>query len=134
MKLNKTDREEFRRRFNILIPQMEKSEIVNHFKRKEYPRQTIYTTINRMQLGRTIDGKKKTRRPTSWTLVRKNQLKRLTNNRKGVISKMYWSKIRCFPYHHQKCRQLSKMNISCYEREKTLKYSEKQAKKANNLY
>ena len=31
------------------------------------------------------------------------------------------------------CRQLSKMNISCYKREKTPKYSEKQAEKANYL-
>ena len=31
------------------------------------------------------------------------------------------------------CRQLSKMNISCYRREKTPKYSEKQAEKAKNL-
>ena len=30
-------------------------------------------------------------------------------------------------------RQLSKMNISCYKREKTPKYSEKQAEKAKNL-
>ena len=31
------------------------------------------------------------------------------------------------------CRQLSKMTISCFEREKTLKYTEKQAEKAKNL-
>ena len=30
-------------------------------------------------------------------------------------------------------RQLSKMNISCYKREKTPKYSEKQAEKSKNL-
>ena len=30
MGLNKTDREEFRRRVKILIPQIEKLEIVNH--------------------------------------------------------------------------------------------------------
>ena len=37
-----------------------------------------------MQLGGTINDKKKTVRPTSWTPARKNQLKRLANNRKGV--------------------------------------------------
>ena len=36
MRLNKNDREEFRKRVNILIPQMEKSEIVNTFQ-KGYP-------------------------------------------------------------------------------------------------
>ena len=65
MRLNKTDREEFRKRVNILSPQMEKSEIVNHFKKKDCQRQTIYNTINYMQLGETINDKKKTGRPTS---------------------------------------------------------------------
>ena len=54
MRLYKTDREEFQRRVKILIPQIEKSEIVNHFKIEGYPKQTIYDTINRMQLGGTI--------------------------------------------------------------------------------
>ena len=85
MRLNKTEREEFRRRVKILIPQMEKSEIVNHFKKEGYLRQSIYDTINHMQLGGTINGKKKTGRPTSWTPARKNQLKRLVNNHKGVV-------------------------------------------------
>ena len=70
--------------FKILILQMEKSEILNHFKIEVYPRRTIYDTINRMQLGTTINDKKKTGRPASWTPARKNQLKRLANNRKGV--------------------------------------------------
>ena len=79
MRLNKIDREECRRRVKVLISQMEKSEIVNHFQKERYPRRTIYNTINRMQLGGTINDKKKTGRPTSWTPVRKNQLERLTN-------------------------------------------------------
>ena len=58
---------------------MEKSEIVNRFKKEGYPRQTIYDTINRMQFGGTINDKKKTGRPTFWTPARKTQLKRLTN-------------------------------------------------------
>ena len=36
-----------------------------------------------MQLGGTINDKKKTGRPTSWTPARKNQLKRLTNKVRG---------------------------------------------------
>ena len=34
MRLNKTEQEEVRKRVNILIPQMEKSEIMNHFQKK----------------------------------------------------------------------------------------------------
>ena len=60
MRLNKTEREQFRRRDKILIPQTEKSDILNHFKKEGYPRKTIYNTINRMQLGETINDKKKT--------------------------------------------------------------------------
>ena len=58
MRLNKTDREEFRKRVKMLIPQMEKSEIVNHFQKEVYPRKTIYDTLNRMQLGGTINDKR----------------------------------------------------------------------------
>jgi hypothetical protein len=34
MRLNKTERESLRKRVNILIPQMKKSEIVNHFEKE----------------------------------------------------------------------------------------------------
>ena len=57
MRLNKTDREEFRRLVNILISQMEKSEIVNHLKQKVTP-DKLYDTLNRMQLGGAINDKK----------------------------------------------------------------------------
>ena len=49
MRLNKTEREDFRKVVKILIPQMEKSEIVYHFQKKGFPRKTIYSTINCMQ-------------------------------------------------------------------------------------
>ena len=83
MRLNKTEREEFRKRVIILIPQMEKSEIVNHLKKQDYPIRIIYDTINGMQLGGTINDKKKTGRSTSWTHAKKNQLKRLTSIVRG---------------------------------------------------
>ena len=85
MRLNKTDREEFRKRVKILIPQMEKREIVNHFLKEGIPRRTIYDTINRMQLGGTIIDRKKTGRSTSWTPARKNQLIRLTYNQRRSV-------------------------------------------------
>ena len=84
MRLNKTDQESLRRRVKILIPQMEKSEIVNHFQKEDYPRRIIYNTINRSHNEESIEDKIKTGRPTSWTSTRKNQLKKLTNNRKGI--------------------------------------------------
>ena len=42
MRLNKIEGEVLRKRVKILIPQMEKSEIVNHFQKEGYPRRTIY--------------------------------------------------------------------------------------------
>ena len=83
LRLNKTDREKFRRRVNILIPQMEKSEIVNRFQNEGYPRRTIYDTINCMQIGGTI-----TQPPGN-----KNQLKRLPNNRKGFSQRRHGRKL-----------------------------------------
>jgi flagellar biosynthesis regulator FlbT len=82
MRLNKTERESLRKRVKILILQMKKSEILNHFQKEGYPQRTIYNAINRLQNEESIEDKIKTVRPTSWTSTRKNQLKRLTNNRK----------------------------------------------------
>ena len=105
---------------------------MNHFKIEGYLRRIIYDTISRMQLGGTINDKKKTGRLTSWTLARKNQLKRLTNNRKGVSQRRLGRKLGVS--HLTICRQLSQMNISCYKREKNPKYSEnRQKEKAKNL-
>ena len=95
-----------------MVPQIEKSEILNHFHKEGSPRRTIYNTKNRMELGGTINDKKKTGRPTSWTAARKNQLKRLANNRKGVSQRRIGRKLGVS--HVTLCRQLSKMKISCY--------------------
>ena len=84
MRSNKTERESLRKRVEIVIPQMKKSEIVYHFLKEGNPRSTIYSTINRLQNEESIEDKKQTGRPTSWTSTRKNQLKRLINNRKGA--------------------------------------------------
>ena len=110
---------------------MKISEIVNHFQKEGYPQRTIYNTINRLHNGESIKDKKQTGRPTSWTSTRKNQLKRLTNNRKGVSQRRLGCKFGVSQMTI--CRQLSKMNISCFKREKTPKYTEKQAEKAKNL-
>ena len=57
---------------------------------------------------------KKSVRSTSWTPVRKNQLKRLANNCKWVSQRRLGRKLGVSPMTI--CRQLSKMNISCYKR------------------
>ena len=131
MRLNKTERESLRKRVKIVIPQMKKSEIVNHFLKWGYPRRTIYNTIDHLHNEEWIVDNKKNGRPTSWTSARKNQLKRLTNNRKGVSQRQLGRKFNVS--HVTICRQLSKMTLSCLEREKTSKYTEKQTEKAKNL-
>ena len=127
MRLNKTERGALLKRAKILIPQMKKSEIVNHFQKEGYPRRTIYNTINRLHSGESIKDKKQTGRPTSWTTTRKNKLKRLTNNCKGVSQRQLGRKFNVS--HMNICRKLLKMNISCFKREKTPKYTEKKAEK-----
>ena len=59
MSLNKTEREALREMVKILIPQMKKSEILNHFQKEAYPRRTIFNTINRFQNEESIEDKKK---------------------------------------------------------------------------
>ena len=51
MRLNKTEREALRKRVEIVIPQMKKSEIVNYFQKDDHPRRTIYNTINYFHNG-----------------------------------------------------------------------------------
>ena len=51
MRLNKTERECLRKRVEKVIPQMKKSDIVNHFQKEGYPRRTIYNIINRFHSG-----------------------------------------------------------------------------------
>ena len=55
MRLKKTERESLRKRVEIVIPQMKKSEIVNHFQKEGYPRRTIYNAINRLHNGESIE-------------------------------------------------------------------------------
>jgi len=114
IRLSKTE-SLFVKRVEIVIPQMKKSEIVNHFQKEGYPQRTIYNTINRLHSGESIKDKKQTGRPTSWTTTRKNKLKRLTNNRKGVSQRLLGRKFNVS--HMTFCRQLSKMNIFCFKRE-----------------
>ena len=65
MRLNKTERESLRKKVEFVIPQMKKSEIMNHFQKDGYPKRTIYNTINRLHSGESIKDKKQTGRPTS---------------------------------------------------------------------
>ena len=64
-------------------------------------------------------------------LPEKIMLKRLTNNRKGVSQRCLGCKFGVSQMTI--CGQLSKMNISCFKRERTPKNTKKQADKAKNL-
>lgn len=131
MRLNVADREALRKKINLMLPQMKKSEVVKHFEKEGIARRTIYASIKRLELGKPMNDKKKTGRPTTWTASRKTRLKRLTNNRKGVSQRLLGKKFQV----DQKTisRQLKKMKIPNFKREKTPKYTEKQAEKAKGL-
>ena len=77
-----------------------------------------------MQIGGTINDKKKTGHPITRTPARKNQLKRLTNNRKGVSQRRLGRKLGVSGMTI--CRQISKMNISFYKCEKQQNRQRKQ--------
>ena len=72
--------ETFRKEVKNLISQFKKSEVVEHFKKQEIARSTVYNTINRIQIGEPVKDNKRTGGPTTWAASTKKKLKRLTNN------------------------------------------------------
>ena len=70
MRLSLKERESFRKRVQNLLPQMKKSQIVEHF----FKEGTTYDTIKRLEFGKPIEDKKRTGRPTSWTPAKKSKL------------------------------------------------------------
>jgi transposase len=131
MRLNKADREAFRKRlesFFVKNPELKKSKIVEHFVKEGIAEKTVYNNIDRLQNHQPIQDKKRTGRPSTWTTKDKAKLKRLVNNRKGVsqrkLSKKFAKK------HRTIGRQLKKMKICYRKREKTPKYTEEQKVKA----
>jgi SOS response regulatory protein OraA/RecX len=109
MLLNKTEGESLWKRVKSVIPQMKKSEIVNHLQNEGYLRRAIYNNINRLHNEEWIEENKKTDSPTSLASTRKNQLKRLINNPKGVCQRRLG---RTLSYSQVTiCRQISKILI-----------------------
>lgn len=131
MRLNVAEREAFRERVKKVISHMKKSEIVEHFTKEGVARRTIYNTIDRLQSTRPVTDKKRTGRPTTWTAAKKSKLKRLTNNRFGVSQRRLG---RRFAVNQSTIsRQLAKMGVEYYKREKTPKYNKKQQQRAEDL-
>ena len=98
--------------------------MVDHFVSEGIARRTVYNTLNRQSiLENTRSG-----RSSSWTSSLKVKLKRLVNHRKGVSQRKLGN---TFNKHHTaKGRQIKKLGIEDYAREKTPKYAEEQAVKA----
>jgi hypothetical protein len=134
MPLNKVEREEFRKRVKKLFvknPQMKNNEIVNHFVKEGMARSTVYNAVNRHLNDQPIQDKKRSGRPSSWTTSNKAKLKRLVKNRKSVSQRLLGLK---FQKHHRTIgRQIKKMKIKNYAREKTPKYTDLQALKAKKI-
>ena len=102
--------------FVVKNRKLKKSEIVNHFIKTGYARQTVYNTLNKLASGQPINDNKRTGRPISWAYSRNEQLKRLVNNRKGVSQRRLARKFSCAQSNIS--RQLAKMDINYYKREK----------------
>lgn len=140
MRLTVAEREALRKSIEKMIPQMKKSEIVQHFAKQGIARETVYKSINRVVNNQSTQDKKRSGRPTTWTADKKRKLKRLVNHRTGISQRRLGRK---FDVHHTTiCRQLAKMSISYRKREKTPKYKPDQqqrteklsGKLANNMY
>jgi len=135
MRLNVADREALQKSVQIFFvnnKNCKKSDVVNHFVKQEYYRQTIYNQINRLKNDSPIQNSKRTGRPTTWTAPpRVQKLKRLTNNRHGISLRQLSKKLDMD--QSSICRKLSKMNIKYRKREKTPKYCAVQRVKAQKL-
>ncbi len=119
MVLTLAEREALQKRVKILLPQMKKSDIVEHLTKEGIARSTIYATINRKATKLPIEILKRSGRPTSWTTARKTRLKRLVNNPTGVSQPRLGRK---FGVHHTTIgRRIAKMKIPYRKREKTAK-------------
>ena len=102
--------------------------MVDHFVREGIARRTVYNALNRRKNGQSILEVTRSGRPSSWTSSMKVKLKRLVNHRKGVSQRKLGNK---FNKHHMTIgRQIKKLGIEDYSREKTPKYTEEQAVKA----
>ena len=102
--------------------------MVDHFVREGIARRTIYNALNRRKNGQSILEVTRFGRPSSWTSSMKVKLKRLVNHRKGVSQRKLGNK---FNKHHMTIgRQIKKLGIEDYAREKTPKYTEEQTVKA----
>ena len=121
MKIYEADRETLRDRVKKLIPQIEKSEIVNHFVKERIAQSTIYATINRMETTQLISDKKKTECPSFRTTPKKAKCKRLINNSTGVSQRALRRKFGVRPITIG--RQIAKLGITYRKRDKTHKYS-----------
>ena len=75
MRLTSAEREVLRKNVKNLIPQMEKLDIVNHFKKEGYSRTNIYNTIDRMNGEGSFKDNKRTGRPPVLEVNNRKKLK-----------------------------------------------------------
>ena len=138
MKLSVKEREFFRKRVQTFLgknPSWKNSDVVKHFELEGTARRTVYNTLNKLKTSQPIKETNRTGRPSTWKdgelqqqRQRKQRLKRLTNNRTGCSQRSLGRK---FDVSQKTIgRQLSIMGIKYRRREKTPKYSVKQAKRA----
>jgi len=131
MRLKKQEREFFRKvleNFIVKNPHFRQCQVVDHFVQEGIARQTVYNALNRRKNGQSILEDPRPGRPSSWTPSMKVKLKRLVNHRKGVSQRKLGYKF----HKSQRTigRQIQKLGIEDHAREKTPKYTEKQAIKA----
>jgi IS30 family transposase len=92
----------------------------------------VYNAINRRENGQSILEDTRPGQPSSWTLSMKVKLKRLVNNRKGVSQRKLGKQLN--KHHTTIGRQIQKLGIDDYAREKTPKYTEEQSRNVHILF
>jgi len=108
-----------------------KSEIIKHFQKEGFIRQTINNTVNRLVKEEALLDKKRTGRQSTWTPQRTAKLKRLTNNKSGISQRKLGN---VFHVHQTTVsRKLKNIKIKYRKRGKTPKYSDTQSIKSKKL-
>ena len=128
----KAEWESFRKRLEKLIPQLDKAKIIEHIQKEGIAHSTIYANFKRFDIRNSFKEGMSTGFPSKFTARMRTRPKKGVNNKFSVSQQRLGKK---FKVHHSTVwRQLSKMDIRCYKREKTLKYTKEQAERSHEMY
>ena len=119
-----TKQVDLRRRAYSLVRQMSKTHLAKHFQIENIPRTTIYRIIKRFEDGLPCENKARKGRPSELNKQEQQKLKDCTENTVVVSQRKLASKFNVL----RSCirRNLKKLGLKYYKRQRTPKYNQQQ--------